>query len=721
MSGHRWSSISCLSLLVMLSGCQTDGSSRFAWNPFAKKPNAVAAEESKSSFSLPKFSRRNEDKSEENNAVARSPMAVEQLDRLLEQGQVALQDNRLDDAKKAYVEVIESAPDNATAHHGLAMVADLSEQWSDAEYHYRQALRIRPQDANLLCDIGYSYLLQNRYSEASRYLNHAVEINPNHESAQMNLAMLDLRQGNRAGASERILQRYGSSAKASQILAQLEAQSGVVTEKVATEPATIIPANATFEQIQEIARRERIEAERKRVMSGVPQDHANSAGFNSNASVLSNDNAVSRTEVGRPVMQSPSWNDSTTRTASVAPGPGNTVSAPVPAGGVAQNPPQWANISNANAGQPSYQPTPANSSSSVDNQINPNAPTASFSGVASSNGAGVNGPAMNGLVSGSQPAMNANTYGQNPVGVPGHPSSVNSAFGNPVAGNATGLASGGNSSLSTVQYPIAGGPGMNGTAASNGTNPSAGVSNGSGNGPAPGTGTGLGRVTSIYPSGNFQPQSTGSTSYGQPVGFSSSSGQPPVSTANGSNALSICQPNVPQSNGAQNGMNGNAVPQMNLEGLNVGPGSLFPIGQPNAAQGQMQQTAPANGGFNGSSLGEGSLKMGNVSSPGANSMINGTMYPAAQSHLPSQQWMSQQQEQLALQSRQNGTASSNPGIGSAASNSNPNATAWPAMRPPQVNPLESYERQRQQLDNEYNKTLQQMDRQGQPSVPRAQY
>ena len=37
MSGHRWSSISCLSLLVMLSGCQTDGSSRFAWNPFAKK------------------------------------------------------------------------------------------------------------------------------------------------------------------------------------------------------------------------------------------------------------------------------------------------------------------------------------------------------------------------------------------------------------------------------------------------------------------------------------------------------------------------------------------------------------------------------------------------------------------------------------------------------------------------------------------------------------
>ena len=176
-------------------------------------------------------------------------------------------------------------------------------------------------------------------------------------------------------------------------------------------------------------------------------------------------------------------------------------------------------------------------------------------------------------------------------------------------------------------------------------------------------------------------------------------------------------PATMQYSGGQNNLNGNAAPQMNLEGLNVGPGSLFPIGQPAAAQGQPQQVPPANGGFIGLSLGDGSLKMGNVSSPGANSMINGTMYPAAQSQLPSQEWMNQQQEQLALQARQNGTASSNPGTGVP----NSNVTAWPAMRPPQVNPLESYERQRQQLDNEYNKTLQQMDRQGQPGIPRAQY
>jgi Flp pilus assembly protein TadD len=127
-------------------------------------------------------------------------VAEEQVDRLLADGQAALQEERFDDARLAYNEVLSASPDNATAHHGLAMAADLTEQWADAEYHYRQALRIRPRDANLLCDIGYSYLLQNRYAEAARYLNHAIEVNPQHESAQMNLALLDLRQGNREAA-----------------------------------------------------------------------------------------------------------------------------------------------------------------------------------------------------------------------------------------------------------------------------------------------------------------------------------------------------------------------------------------------------------------------------------------------------------------------------------------------------------------------------------------
>ena len=230
MSGHRWYSISALGLMILLAGCQSEKSGRFAWNPFRKTPKNAVASGNESAFSMPAFARRKADADDSESSVAAgSPIAEQQVDRLLTDGQIALQEDRLEDAKRAYLEVLSASPDNATAHHGMAMASDLSQAWADAEYHYRQALRIRPRDANLLCDIGYSYLLQNRYSEASRYLNHAIEINPQHESAQMNLALLDLKQGNRKAAENRVAARFGASAQASQVLAQLESQTNAVT------------------------------------------------------------------------------------------------------------------------------------------------------------------------------------------------------------------------------------------------------------------------------------------------------------------------------------------------------------------------------------------------------------------------------------------------------------------------------------------------------------
>ena len=171
---------------------------------------------------LPKFVRRvkdDDDKSKECQNL-RSPKVVSKL--CLPKGSAGLQENRIPEARRAYNEVLQFLPDDPTAHHGLAMAADLTENWAEAEDHYRQALRSRPRDANLLCDIGYSYLLQNRYSEAASYLAQAVQINPNHENAHANLALLDVRQGNREAARERLTQRYGDPANVTQILASLE-------------------------------------------------------------------------------------------------------------------------------------------------------------------------------------------------------------------------------------------------------------------------------------------------------------------------------------------------------------------------------------------------------------------------------------------------------------------------------------------------------------------
>lgn len=638
MSGHRWFSISSLLILTVLTGCQTGESRMSAWNPFRKDADKAATPKDDSSFALPKFASRKVDNERSDSSDSTTPVAEEQVERLLTQGQQALQDDRLDDAKLAYTEVLQSSPDNATAHHGMAMAADLSQLWADAEYHYRQALRIRPRDANLLCDIGYSYLLQNRYSEASRYLNHAVEINPQHESAQMNLALLDLRQGNRAAASNRITARFGVSAEAAQVLTQLEsqAQAGVQTASFKTETTNVIPPNATFEQVQELARLERVEAEKRRATQGIPQRQG-------------------------PI------------------GAGNVTS-------VSPRPPIAGN---------SLQP--------LMNQEQPN-----------SNARSTSHP---NLAQGSYPATAAQpNVASVSTGVPNQQS-----------------ASVANSTLQTSKPSGLSAP----LPSSYGAMPD--------------------RVVPVYSSGAFQPPASGSLSYGQPLGFSPPP-QQPFSTVSDSRSTEIPQnANFPGSSAAGANSNSyapnayasgsapgnNMAPQtrssqpLYLEGLNAGPGAMFPIGSPMFPVGSPGSPLPisSNGNTvpNGNSMpgnpatgipGNANLNMNNISSPGSNSMINGAFYEQTHSALPSQEWANQQQQQLRAQQLQSqqwqkrdgqtlpAPANSNASFGTGSSTS--------ASRPAPVNPLTAYELQRQQLDSEYNKTLQQLDRQntsGSPQFP----
>ena len=252
-----------------------------------------------------------------------------------------------------------------------------------------------------------------------------------------------------------------------------------------------------------------------------------------------------------------------------------------------------------------------------------------------------------------------------------------------------------------------------------------------------------GGVITVRPSGSFQPPTSG-VSYGQPFGF----GQSPVNTAGyqgntnaglangqlsgnaipgnayGSPAANMTgQPNSHLAGQYQN--TGQYSSQVQFEGLNVGPGSLFPIGQGSDAQG-------------------GQLRMGNVSPPGTNSVINGAMYGQPLSTLPSQEWMMQQQsQQLGTQPQQfsqNGQGHSDQnyysqGYSNTQYSGNPQnsdrsgmpienvgtSAPRPGNQPQPTSPLSSYENQLRQLDNQYNNTLKQLDRNTTATVPRAQY
>jgi Tfp pilus assembly protein PilF len=683
MSGYRWSSLLPFSLVVLLTGCQSSESSRFAWNPFRKSAEKATADKNGSALELPKFASRKSESPEE--SARQAPMAEEQVDRLLADGQLALQEERFEEARIAYNEVLSSSPENATAHHGLAMAADLSEQWADAEYHYRQALRIRPRDANLLCDIGYSYLLQNRYAEAARYLNHAIEVNPQHESAHMNLALLDLRQGNRQAAESRVISKFGSGTQAMQIMAQLEGQTTAVTAAFKADAATSIPSNATFEQVQELARRERLEAERRRASQGMSQEPAGQPLNQMNPQPM------------MPQVQHQPMTGSDIQVVS------NRNGLPTGSG------------YDANTGLPISIPgarhaaLTGRSGGSLQN------------GQTWSNGA-VSGPMLDpGQSAGGSPSNDIRAYGgewpspNNPQGLPQPGNYVPGKNGMPsISGVSVSndmMSSGAASSNSPVTTPSPQNSLVNVMSVHNNvygnTLPSGTMNSNSVAAPqSPDLNPLPAIVVPIHSSGAFQAPQNGSVSYGQPMGFNA-----PAATTS--------QAPVPSAKAYSAPVNSSGSPAVYLEGLNTGPGAIFPVSGSTPAVG-----TPAN-----AAGGSANLNMNNVSSPGTNSMVNGAMYQQPESALPSQDWANQQQQQLRAQQLQSQRWQEQQAMGRQQGTAPPqNSPSWgtgsygapgssPGSRPAVVNPLEAYEKQRQQLDSEYNRTLQQLDRQSPSAMP----
>ncbi len=185
---------------------------------------------------------------------ATMPGGAGNVDDLIRRGQTMIreagQDNpvKLQQARDVLNQALSIDGTNSSAHHSMAIVADLQQDFQAAEFHYKQALQARPQDASLLNDIGYSYLLQNRFHEATQYLNQTLQYEPQHERAHVNLALLSLKRGDRAGAQNRLAGIY-SATDAQTTLARLEqdlqAAGGVPVMAVAAANA---PMNTSANQ-----------------------------------------------------------------------------------------------------------------------------------------------------------------------------------------------------------------------------------------------------------------------------------------------------------------------------------------------------------------------------------------------------------------------------------------------------------------------------------------
>ncbi|MFN5977511.1 MAG: tetratricopeptide repeat protein, partial [Planctomyces sp.] len=173
----RFSRLILILLLGFEAGCQNARFWKRGSDQADRKATAAKADgkiqkkdADKSKFSFAGLTRRKQESSEKESDQA-EPLIAEQeqqVEQLVKQGQQALEKNDLDGAQQAYREILLLDPTHAAANHGLAMAADLEHRWKDAEYYYLQALKASPQDANILSDLGYSCLLQQRFAEATR-------------------------------------------------------------------------------------------------------------------------------------------------------------------------------------------------------------------------------------------------------------------------------------------------------------------------------------------------------------------------------------------------------------------------------------------------------------------------------------------------------------------------------------------------------------------------
>ncbi|MCH7687530.1 MAG: tetratricopeptide repeat protein, partial [Planctomycetes bacterium] len=194
-------------LLGVMAGCRSTpwetvanskfGIDRFAWP--GRRSGSDDAEPAKSENrdgeSLPNSSRVAETRGGLNRGKGLSSVSGH-----LQSGYQAEAASRWNQAKMFYRRVLDAEPDNPLAHHRLAIIADKQSDFHKAEEHYLTALRANRNDPDLLSDLGYSFLLQNRQEESENYLRRALRANPSHSRAINNLGLLYSRRGDYDGA-----------------------------------------------------------------------------------------------------------------------------------------------------------------------------------------------------------------------------------------------------------------------------------------------------------------------------------------------------------------------------------------------------------------------------------------------------------------------------------------------------------------------------------------
>ena len=108
----------------------------------------------------------------------------------LAMGIAAQNANKMDEATKAYFEVLSNDPKNKFAFTNLGQIARVQSRFAIAEGYYRSALEIDPNFGGALFGLGATRQALNAIDDAIAFYRKDIAIEPNNAAAHYNLGIL---------------------------------------------------------------------------------------------------------------------------------------------------------------------------------------------------------------------------------------------------------------------------------------------------------------------------------------------------------------------------------------------------------------------------------------------------------------------------------------------------------------------------------------------------
>jgi Tfp pilus assembly protein PilF len=116
------------------------------------------------------------------------------------------------EAITAYLSVRRQQPDHPGVAHALAVLYDRAGRVDEAAAEYRRALAEKPNDADLICDVGYFQYSTDRFDEAVASYRRALSLEPDHRQTKINLALLQAQRGHDEEAMRLFTEAIGPAA-----------------------------------------------------------------------------------------------------------------------------------------------------------------------------------------------------------------------------------------------------------------------------------------------------------------------------------------------------------------------------------------------------------------------------------------------------------------------------------------------------------------------------